>query len=300
MSTTPLKTLAPILVAQWHPSKNGAFKPEQASAGSGKKVWWQCEAGHEWEATISARTSGARSGCPYCSGRRVIPGDNDFATHHPALALQWHPTKNKNLTPQQVTKSSGKKAWWLGECGHEWEAVIASRASGGGCPYCGTGLLLTGFNDLQTREPAVAAQWHPNKNDDLLPSQITSRSGKKVWWLGECGHEWEQKISNRTALKQGCPYCVGQKVFSGQNDFAFHYPELAKEWHPTKNGILTPQQVSRKSSQRAWWLGECGHEWKSLICEKPRNGCPVCASQLPRPRGAGLVTKLWGLLHTAH
>ena len=35
--------------------------------GSGKKVWWKCPEGHEWEAVIANRTK-RRSGCPFCAG----------------------------------------------------------------------------------------------------------------------------------------------------------------------------------------------------------------------------------------
>ena len=59
----------PEVAAQWHPTKNGDKKPEDFTPGSGKKAWWECGRGHEWEATINNRTKG--NGCPYCSGRKA-------------------------------------------------------------------------------------------------------------------------------------------------------------------------------------------------------------------------------------
>ncbi|MCD8196887.1 MAG: zinc-ribbon domain-containing protein, partial [Lachnospiraceae bacterium] len=35
-----------------------------------KKVWWKCENGHEWRATIASRSNGC--GCPVCLGRRPM------------------------------------------------------------------------------------------------------------------------------------------------------------------------------------------------------------------------------------
>lgn len=68
---------------------------------------------------------------------RLMTGLNDLATVNPDLAAEWHPTKNAPLLPSQVTGGSSKKVWWLGKCGHEWEAVISKRSGrGDGCPLC--------------------------------------------------------------------------------------------------------------------------------------------------------------------
>ena len=55
---------------------------------------------------------------------------------YPEIAKEWHPTKNGDLTPDQVTPGSSRKVWWMCIQEHEWEAVIASRTRGTGCPYC--------------------------------------------------------------------------------------------------------------------------------------------------------------------
>jgi hypothetical protein len=70
-----LLTACPDLAAEWHPTRNGALSPAEVSAGSGRKVWWRCQAGHEWAATVANRT-GRGSGCPFCSGRRPSPERN--------------------------------------------------------------------------------------------------------------------------------------------------------------------------------------------------------------------------------
>lgn len=62
--------------------------------------------------------------------------DKSLAETHPDLALEWHPTKNGELTPQDVSKGSDKKAWWKCMYEHEWEAAISSRSQGSGCPVC--------------------------------------------------------------------------------------------------------------------------------------------------------------------
>jgi hypothetical protein len=109
-----------------------------------------------------------------------------------------------------VSHKSNKKVWWLGKCGHEWEAIINNRSKGRGCPYCANKKVISGFNDLETQNPTLALEWHPTKNGSLTPKMVTANSGKKVWWLGKCGHEWETRVSHRSN-GSGCPYCCGQK-----------------------------------------------------------------------------------------
>lgn len=269
-----LTTTHPELAAQWHPALNEELSPHNVNSGSQKKVWWICEKGHEWQAVIKSRSSG--SGCPYCSGRRAIPGETDIATTHPELAKEWHPTKNVELAPQMVMAGSRKVVWWICENGHEWKTTINYRLRGYGCPYCSNKRVLPGVNDLATTNPELAAQWHPTKNGALTPDTVKAGSDIKVWWLGKCGHEWEAVIHNRSC-GSGCPTC-SKRLKSGVNDLGHLQPELATEWHPTKNGDLTPQNVTAQSHKKVWWLGSCGHDWQAKISDRSRgSGCPTCA-----------------------
>ncbi len=199
-----LATIRPDLAAQWHPTKNGDLMPTQIAVHSNKKVWWQCEKGHEWQTTVDKRSNG--NNCPICSGKQVLAGYNDLITVNPELAAQWHPVKNGKLRPSDVTVNSNKKVWWQCKLGHEWQATIADRNSGRNCPFCSGHRVKVGFNDLATKRPDLAAQWHPSKNGDLTPDQVTVSSGKKVWWQCENGHEWQAAIYSRNA-GNSCPQC---------------------------------------------------------------------------------------------
>lgn len=264
----------PELALQWHQTKNGTLTAQDVTAGTDKKVWWKCSEGHEWEASISSRSSGC--GCPYCAGQKVITGYNDLLTVNPSLASEWHPTKNGDLTPSDVMPGSNKKVWWLGGCGHEWEAVIVSRNAGRGCPYCSSQKLLVGFNDLQTRNPELASEWHPTKNGSLTPNDVMPGTNKKVWWLCKKGHEWENSINVRNGGND-CPYCANQIVLKGYNDLATLNPRLASEWHPTKNGDLTSSDVMPGSNKKAWWICKNGHEWEAVISSRNKGaGCMAC------------------------
>ena len=73
-----------------------------------------------------------------------------------------------------------------------------------------------------------------------------------------------------------CPCCSGRRVCLS-NCLAFKNPELAFQWHSTKNGNLTPWDVTFKSNQYAWWKCDKGHEWPSTIDHRSDgNGCPEC------------------------
>jgi hypothetical protein len=40
---------------------------------------------------------------------------------------------------------------------------------------------------------------------------------------------------------------------------------LAKEWHPVKNGDLSPAKVTPKTNKKVWWKCNQGHEWEAQI-----------------------------------
>ncbi len=267
------------LMAEWNWGKNNelGFNPNTLTLGSTKKVWWKCPKGHEWQARVADRNSG--HGCPFCSGNRVLAGFNDLETLNPQLAKEWHPTKNDNISPNMVTSTSHSKVWWLGGCGHEWQATVNHRSKGRGCPICANSQILLGFNDLATTNPNLAKEWHPTKNKNITPKMVVAGSAKKVWWLGKCGHEWPATISSRVSGK-GCPICSGRQVLQGFNDLATRNPNLAKEWHPTKNNNLTPEMTVSGSDKLVWWIGRCGHEWSATIKDRIRGrACPFCAGK---------------------
>ena len=274
---TDLATRYPDLAAEWHPTKNGDLTPSDVLPGSHRLVWWQCPHGHEWRAQIKSRVSGA--GCPVCSNRALLRGVNDLATNNPELALQWHPTKNGDLTPADVVPGTRRKVWWVCDKGHEWRAAVSARVNGSGCPVCTSKKIVPGINDLASQYPAVAKEWHPTKNGTLTPDHIAPASNRKVWWICDKGHEYQAVVSTRTQRNGGCPYCANKRVLPGFNDLATKYPEIAAQWHPTMNGSLTPDHVLPGSRKKVWWQCRSGHVWQAVVYSRTgnqRSGCPIC------------------------
>ena len=269
----------PHLVKEWHPTKNGELTPNDFTHGSKKKVWWKCPKGddHEWQSAISNRTSSKR-GCPFCSGQRVSK-TNNLQANNPQVSKEWHPTKNGELNPADFTFKSGKKVWWKCPKGddHEWKVSIANRSNGHGCPYC-SGNKVSKTNNFLFKHPKAAKEWHPTKNKNLKPESFTEGSEKRIWWKCPKGddHEWITTINDRR--KDGCPFCAGKKV-GKTNNLLFKFPSIAKEWHPTKNKALRPDDFYYGSQKKVWWKCSEGddHEWKTSIYSRSKGSkCPYC------------------------
>ncbi|MEH7000879.1 zinc-ribbon domain-containing protein [Priestia megaterium] len=274
------------LSLEWHDTKNGDLRPNDVAPSSNRRVWWKCEKGHEWETSICNRIRIKGGNCPYCTNKRVC-GDNCLATLRPEIAKEWHPTKNGLLTPYDVVMGSSKKVWWKCEKGHEWETKVCNRTrkKGAGCHYC-CGQKVLFENSIVITHPELLRDWHALKNANIKPSNISYGSDKKVWWKCEKGHEWEARVSGRTMKNSGCPYCSGRNA-TGENCLAAVYPEIAKEWHPTKNKLLTPYDVTPKSGSKVWWRCEEGHEWRATIHQRGEGtNCPRCKVRTSFPEQA--------------
>ncbi len=205
-----------------------------------------------------------------------------LARTHPHLAKEWHKTKNKGVSPQTVSAFTHQKAWWRCSKNHEWEAVVAQRAGGSGCPFCAGNRTLAGFNDLKSLRPDVAATWSP-RNTDVEPDEVGPNSHRKVWWVEPCGHEFEMAVAARTRRKLSCKICSGKERVVGVNDLATTHPSLSLEWDFNRNGELDPSKVQKGSSKSVWWIGEkCRHSWEARVSTRTRknaSGCPVCLNQ---------------------
>lgn len=274
-----LAALRPPVVPLWHPTKNGGLTPRDVWPHSELVVWWQCANGHEWEAPVAGIKT--RRACPYCRGHKVC-ASNCLATRNPKLAKEWHPVKNGLLTPRDVTSGNARRVWWICRKGHEWEYPVGWRNSGDGCPYC-AGKRPSRNHCLANSSPEIAAQLHPAKNGKLTAEALTPNSSRKVWWLCRHQHSWEATVYNRVKNRSGCPVCSGN-LPSPTNNLAVRHPELAKEWHPTRNMPLTPEQVLPAAALKAWWRCPVGHEWEALVYSRGGGrGCPFCARKKPTP-----------------
>ncbi|MBQ6848572.1 MAG: zinc-ribbon domain-containing protein [Clostridia bacterium] len=431
------------LMAEWDWEKNADFDPTKITCGSGKKVWWKCPRGHSYQKIVYKKVSRAKS-CPVCSGHKTVAGVNDFATHYPELAEEWHPTKNGELTPFAISQKNGRKVWWKCQLGHEWQATPRDRVTDHtGCPYCKS-RLLTSFpeqavyyyvkkihpdainrykevfnngmeldiyiptlrigieydganwhrtedahrkerekysicqkeniklfrikehsvhwddvadtifyidnrrnikelsviiqtiidsldpdsnmwtrqnpyqlhsrfvvdlerdgneirefltaipNSIADLRPDLVEEWHPTLNGKLTPNMFSVNSNDCAWWQCKtCGHEWRTIIISRGSKKNsGCPECskirrgktFTQSKVAERGSLAENNPSLAAEWHPTRNGDLKPTDITEKRFKNVWWLcPTCNYEWEASPNNRSKGvGCPCCSGRVPK------------------
>lgn len=314
----PLCDAEPEIAEEWLYKENCGWGPEHVSRASGVRCWWECRScKRPYKAQVCNRTSGQRSACPYCASKRVCE-ENSFAVLYPHVAREWHPTKNKKFKVTDVMYASGKRAYWLcSKCNHTWECAIADRTIlESGCPACYEArmeyarqhpqrhetpqiVLNAGikpsrqwyekpssenFVSLYEYSKTLSRQWHPDKNGDIRPINIAKGSDAIAWWKCRKGpdHEWQAAVYSRTGPRAGgCPFCLNLRL-SVTNCLATKAPKLAKEFHPKKNGKLTPQTVIAGGKHKVWW--QCSkdkkHEWEADIYRRLRGSqCPDCSHQ---------------------
>lgn len=271
-----LRTKNPLIAAEWHPSKNSPLSPETIMASSNKNVWWMCSRGHEWQTTPNARRAGR--GCPICANKSVTSGQNDLATTNPELAQEFDAEKNGNLTASALVAGSNKKIWWRCKQGHSWQNTVNNRTRGQGCPYCSGRKVVEGKTDLATLNPALAAEWVAQRNSPLTIHEVSTHSGKKVWWCCAKGHEWQAVVQDRSN-GSGCPICSGKRVFPGFNDLLSQRPDLAAELARGANGSVDGSEVSLGSNRKYLWVCTLGHQFEASVNKRALGqGCPYCSN----------------------
>jgi hypothetical protein len=296
-TTHSLAAMRPDLVREWDRRKNAPLRPSLVTIGSDRMVWWKCRCGkdHEWRASVGSRSRG--TGCPFCAGKRLSE-TNALAKRHPRIAREWHPTRNRPLRPEAVVSGTERRVWWrCARKGHVWQASVASRTrEGRGCPMC-SGLVVTRETSLARRKSDAARFWHPSKNGALTPWDVAPGSHRKVWWLCPEGpdHEWRTTVSTQTNNGGRCPFCMHRKL-SITNCLATPFPVVARQWHPTRNGKLSPRDILGAVARRVWWKCDVGHAWEAIVSNRTRlgSGCPLCRPGRATRKHRPLLTERGG------
>ena len=152
----------------------------------------------------------------------------ECVSQNPKLIKEWDWDKNNklNIYPHEVTLGSNKKVWWIcSRCGHSWETKITNRKNRG-CPLCSNKTVVSGINDLATTHPEIAKEWDYEKNGNLLPTNVTYGSGKKVYWICPNGHKYQTTVLHRTG-GTNCPICnSGRQTSFAEQAFFFYIKQL--------------------------------------------------------------------------
>ena len=298
----------------------------------------------------------------------VLKGFNDLASQKPEIAAEWHPIKNRELTPEAITVMSEKKIWWKCAYGHEWRASVSTRSQGHGCPACarrfhsslpeqvifyylkkvfpdainGYRNIFSGVMELDIFLPSLSTgieydgiAWHrrnrksesdrkkytichereirlirirefSSESDEMVcdasiqvnPDPTYAELDEMLHFLFQTIAAFEPDISTERDIND-IRSSYMQVIYN--NSLANQKPEIAKQWHPTKNGKLTPDMFSVRSNVRVWWMCEKGHEWQSTPNDRVGGyGCPYCTNQKTLPGYNDLATTNPGLAKEWH
>ncbi|WP_081624154.1 zinc-ribbon domain-containing protein [Arthrobacter sp. 135MFCol5.1] len=263
-----LADVAPWLLAEWDPDVTSGPTPWTVRPYSRKTGHWLCPNNHHYQATFVNRTL-HKTGCIYCRGSRVLPGQTDMARTHPALARLWDPEAGNNTTPQEFKATNQKlRIGWRCTRGHTFTRTPANFVRSNG--RCGT------CQSLAIRRPDVAAQWNDQRNGSLTPEDVTPRGTKTVWWRCPKGHDFPAMIVSRCKYpKLTCSVETGKVLVPGVSDIASRFPALMLDWDFSRNTCPPNEQVP--GDQKYVWTCPAGHTQEATVSNRRRaGGCTLC------------------------
>lgn len=212
---------------------------------------------------------------------------NNLKFLYPEIAKEFHPTKNGSINPENLMPGSNfRKYWWIcpKNVDHVYDTTILHRTRRNqSCPFC-SGKRPSKENNIKTLFPELIKEWHPIKNGNLKPEEVVKGSHKIIWWICKKGHEWKTEAKTRTLAGNNCPFCANQMV-GRDNNLKFLYPEIAKEWHPIKNGKIQPEDIVSGSNKKFWWLCPRGHSYQTTVTQRTvrKTNCSRCSNQTSKP-----------------
>ena len=219
---------------------------------------------------------------------------NKSVADFPILKKEFDAKKN-NIDPKLVPYRSEIKFHWKCKKAHEFQitpgnrfthltpSTKLTRKSHAKCPVC-RNRKFSKENSLKILHPKIVLMWNYKKNI-LKPDEVYARSTKRFWWICKKKHVFQKEVYQMVKQKGFCGGCGTEEgryftFLTKENSLEFRYPELAKEWHPTKNKPLEPKDVF-KPTVKYWWKCPKGydHEYQQDIWIRTKKGvgCPFCA-----------------------
>lgn len=240
---TDIKELASII--DYERNIEEAIDVSKLYVNSSKEIYWKCENGHcfkEKANTIFKR----KNKCFYCTGRKIWSGENDLKTLYPELADEFDVEKN-GITPDKVSPKDTKSYWWV--CGNNhpgfFQSVEHRVTRNTKCPYCTGRKIIPGITDLKTLYPEIAKEWDVEKNEGLLPAEVSPYTYNSYFWICPKGHSYKKKVIQRTKFHKpvDCPKCIKAHSTSFPEQAIYYYvkkcfPDAINRYKdPFENGM---------------------------------------------------------------
>jgi superfamily II DNA or RNA helicase len=158
------------------------------------------------------------------------------------------------------------------------------------CPTCSKGVNT--HTNLAKLRPGLGLQWDAEKNAGISFATLDATYASAVWWRCPNGHSF-QRPPVAMLGNDACPTCALAK-----SSLAALAPNVAAEWHPTKNAIK-PDEILADHVMNAWWVCPNGHEYQSTVRARTQGNrrCTICFSGWSLESIRAFVKSLVGHLH---
>jgi len=288
------------------------LKPEELTEGSDKQVVWRCKSCNNTWSTSSYHRIKSKTGCPYCSNKKVMKGFNDLTELNPPNFKYWDYTTNNayKVYPENYTMTSIKKVWWFCDNGHKFyeSILLVSSRKNEHCSVC-MQIKKEKIKEKQEeeyrRKQEKKKQRDKKKEENRLKKQVKQKkSSKKIqsisnfiyeYWdydenskFGftienitnrrmynfkcEKGHKWKYDLS-QSSRAVCCPLCDREN-----HSIAKIYPHLKSNFDVEKNRI-SADQVHAEDTKYYWWKCKNGHSFIAKIkgvAKHKKTGCMYC------------------------
>lgn len=267
-----LLTKYPNVAKEWHHLKNKK-QPYEYTPYSNRSVWWSCEKGHEWVSSIGNRTKGR--GCPTCSNKS---SRNEIRLFIELKAIFGVVQSRHKIGGHEADIFVPEYNCAVEYDGSYWHSKSLAKDKSKQTVVSQTGVVL-----LRVRETPLPKI--TEKDIFVNPSKPLSKEAVEQVAMQIANND--ERVIRYLKLSE----FANEEMYRTYLDYfpspfpdkslAYVKPQLAAEWHPTKNSPLLPINFSASSSQRVWWQCKHGHEWEAKISNRTKRNCPYCAGRYP-------------------
>jgi rubrerythrin len=273
-----LKTKHPDLAKEWDLTKNGDLTPEMVPCGTNKKVWWKCPIGHEYKASILHRAHGTN--CPICnSGRQTSFAEQTVFYYvkklYPDAISRYKADFLGRMELDIYIPSIRYAIEYDGEAWHKKEKIKREQNKYLSCEKQNIKLIRLRERMADLGSDIADYQYGTNRLYEHKNLEIIVRKLLSHIYFGN-------PVNVDINIKRDEFVIRGEYLTKPSKNLENSFPEIAKEWHPTKNGNLTPDMFTPGSDHhKFWWKCQiCGYEYKSNIGhrtnKKNATSCPKC------------------------
>ena len=278
-----LCTTHPPLAKEWDYEENRDLLPQNVSYGMANKVGWKCPLGHKYKATILHRSGG--TGCPICnSGKQTSFAEQAIVYYikkiYPNAINRYRDIFNNGMELDIYIPDIRYGLEYDGSFWHTEKTQKREITKYNICKRKGIKLVrIKAFEDESENEKISYADYtFYVKEDDTYALENFIRNFYYGYYSNRIGPfvDWASIFLSVNIERDR--YEILDYLNKIDSSFADEFPEVAKEWHPTKNRNSLPGMFKSGSSFSPWWLcPTCGNEWRSPIYARSKGrGCMVC------------------------